>query len=90
MLPGIDHVTQSLKIFIIEPEYLSWYSDSCTGWTVRGSSSGRGKRFFRSAKCPDRHWAHRASCSVGTGALPRGSKCRISKLTTHQLMLSYE
>jgi hypothetical protein len=26
------------------------------GWTIRGSNSGRGKRFFSSPKCPDRLW----------------------------------
>jgi len=30
--------------------------NSATGWTVRGSNPGRGKRFF-SPKRPDRHWS---------------------------------
>ena len=28
-----------------------------TDWTVRASSSGRGKRFFLSAKCPNQLWS---------------------------------
>ena len=52
------------------------------GGTVRGSTARWGMRFFslpeRSACCEDRP----ASCSMGTGALCRGSGCRGAKLIT--------
>ena len=34
-------------------ESVEGYSDWATGWTVRGSNAGRGKRFFSSPISPD-------------------------------------
>jgi hypothetical protein len=39
-----------------------------TGWTVRGSNPGGGENFRTR---PDRPGAHTASCTMGTGSIPR-------------------
>jgi hypothetical protein len=43
-------------------------------WTVRGSNSGRGKRFFFSKITHTGSWSHTAPCSMGYWSLFRGAK----------------
>jgi hypothetical protein len=41
---------------IIKSIYFVEYSDQATGWTVRGSSPVKGKKFFSYPQGPDRLW----------------------------------
>jgi len=71
MLTGVGRLAQSV-----------WRL--ATGWTVRGSNPGGGE-IFRT--CPDRPWAHPASCTMATGSFPGVKSDRGVMLTPHPLLL---
>jgi hypothetical protein len=51
-------------------------ADKATGWTIRGSNSGSGKRFFSFPKRTE--WIC-GSCSIGTGGyFPGGDRVKRS------------
>ena len=56
------------------------------GWTVQGSNPAGGEIF---CTCPDRPWAHPASCSMGTGSFPGVKSGRGGTLTPHPLLLPW-
>ena len=58
-----------------------------TGWTVRGSNPGGGKRFSTSVQIGPE--AHPASCAMGTGSFPGVKNGRGVTLTPHPLLVPW-
>jgi len=57
-----------------------------TVWTVRGSNPGGGETF---RNCPDRPWAHTASCTMSTGSFSGVKSGRGVTLTPHPLLVPW-
>jgi hypothetical protein len=64
------------------------YSGYATGWTVRGSYLGRGKRLFSYPKLPERLWGPPSLLSNGYRCTFLGKSGRGEKFTSHVSLLS--
>ena len=51
-----------------------WVQWLATGWTVRGSNSGRGNRFSLAQHCTDHGWGSPATCSISTKVHSKGGR----------------
>jgi hypothetical protein len=60
------------SILILSTTYRRPYSEYPTGWTVRGSNCGWGKKLFSSPQRPDRFWGPPSSLFNDTVVLSQG------------------
>jgi hypothetical protein len=68
---------------------VKWVQWLATGWRIQVSNSGSGNKSSLAQHCTDRGWGSTATCSMGTGFIPRGEAAGQSTPTSDEVMKLY-